>query len=87
MAAIMNSKLHSVEVNGLFHKLNLQEMESTLGGNSVIPLWDGNYEDLYFSLFPNERNNSTSTYPSSFSFYNNKLFAIDFSNLNIYLIV
>jgi hypothetical protein len=75
MVAIMNSELHSVEVNGLFHQLNLEEMESTSGGNTLIPLWDSNSQDLYFSTFPNDR------------FYNNKFLAIDFSNLNVYLLI
>ncbi|WP_016950081.1 hypothetical protein [Anabaena sp. PCC 7108] len=80
----MNHKSHSVEVNTLFRKLALEEMESTVGGNSLIPLWNSNLKDFYLSAFPDWENKLSTT---SFGFYNNKILTIDFSNLNIYLVV
>ncbi|MBD2627283.1 hypothetical protein H6G56_12520 [Anabaena variabilis FACHB-164] len=78
----MNSELHSVEVNGLFHQLNLEEMESTSGGNTLIPLWNSNYE----KSLGNDLNSLTSGYLIPLGLYNNKILTIDFSNTNVYLL-
>ncbi|MEO3707324.1 hypothetical protein [Trichormus azollae] len=48
MAAIMNTELSSVEVNGLFYQLTLEEEEIELisGGNNLIPLWSSGLSNL-----------------------------------------
>lgn len=84
MAAIINSELSSVKVNRLFHKLTLEEMESTSGGNAVIPLWNSNEPIINDGL--NSLNNLLDTYLTPFGFYNNKILTIDFSGTNVYLI-
>ncbi|MTJ06840.1 MULTISPECIES: hypothetical protein [unclassified Anabaena] len=85
MAAIMNTELSSVEVNRLFHKLTLEEMESTSGGNMVIPLWSSNYKIIDDGL--NSLNSLIGTYLTPFGFYDNKILTIDFSDTDVYLIV
>ncbi|MGM3308365.1 hypothetical protein ACSQ6I_20710 [Anabaena sp. WFMT] len=87
MAAIMNYELYCVEVNTLCHKLTLEEMESTIGGNTIIPLWNTDYADLYLSPFTDWLNNVMTTDEDLFDVYNNKIFTIDFSDTNVYLVV
>ncbi|AFZ57197.1 hypothetical protein H6G54_24825 [Anabaena cylindrica FACHB-243] len=78
----MNTELSSVELNRLFHKLTSAQMESISGGNTVIPLWSSND-----TIFGNDLNGLLSKYFSSLGFYNNKILTIDFSNIDIYLVV
>ncbi|WP_413171923.1 hypothetical protein [Anabaena azotica] len=87
MAAIMNAELHSVKVNRLFQKLTLEEMESTSGGNTVIPLWSSGLAAFSFNMFYDELNSLFSEYYIPPNFYDNKLFAVDFSGIDVYLVV
>jgi hypothetical protein len=43
----MNTELSSVEVNGLFHQLTLEEIELISGGNTLIHLWNSGLSNLY----------------------------------------
>jgi hypothetical protein len=78
----MNTELSSVKVNRLFRKLTLAEMESISGGNTVIPLWNSND-----AILGDDLNSLLNTYFASLGFYNNKILTIDFSNIDIYLVV
>ncbi|MBC5794916.1 MULTISPECIES: hypothetical protein [unclassified Sphaerospermopsis] len=87
MAAIMNTELHSVQVNGLFQKLTLEEMESTSGGNTVIPLWSSGLAAFSLNMFCDELNSLFSEYYIPPIFNDNKLFTVDFSEIDVYLVV
>lgn len=86
MATMINSQLNFGAAHQLFHQLTLELMESTLGGNTLIPLWDSSYHNLDLSTFPDhDELNDSLTKP--LTFYNNKILTIDFSNTNVYLVV
>ncbi|MEA5576845.1 hypothetical protein [Anabaena sp. UHCC 0451] len=84
MATIMNYGLNLVAVNKLFHEITLEVMESTLGGNALIPLWDHNSQGILLNTVPDLANNLLT---KPLTFYNNRILAIDFSNTNVYLVV
>jgi hypothetical protein len=87
MAAIMNTELSSVDVNGLFHHLTLEEEEIELisGGNNLIPLWSSGLSNLHFSMFTDESNWLESAYYKPLIIYNNKLLTVDISQTDVYL--
>ncbi len=87
MAAIMKTELSSVEVNRLFQKLSLQEMESTSGGNTLIPLWSSGLAAFSLNMFYDELNSLFSEYYIPPIFDDNKLFTVDFSEIDVYLVV
>ncbi len=87
MAVIMNTELSSVEVNGLFHQLTLEEIDLISGGNNLIPLWSSGLSNLYFSMFTDELNCLKSAYYKPLIIYNNKLFTVDLSQTDVYLVV
>ncbi|MFM2064387.1 MAG: hypothetical protein RLZZ507_4058 [Cyanobacteriota bacterium] len=87
MAAIINHELSSVEVNRLFQKLSLQEMESTSGGNTLIPLCNSGLMAFSLNMFYDELNSLLSTYYITPNFDDNKLFTVDFSGIDVYLVV
>ncbi|MBK1987520.1 hypothetical protein A0J48_008215 [Sphaerospermopsis aphanizomenoides BCCUSP55] len=87
MAAIMNTELSSANVNRLFQKLTLEEMESTSGGNTVIPLWSSGLATLSLNMFYDELNGLFSKYYIPPNFYNNKLFTVDFSGIDVFLVI
>jgi hypothetical protein len=87
MAAIMNTELSPVEVNGLFHQLTLEEIELISGGNTLIHLWNSGLSNLYLSKIADKLNFLKSAYEKPLTVYNNKLFAVDFSQIHVYLVV
>ncbi|WP_143046426.1 hypothetical protein [Trichormus sp. NMC-1] len=83
----MKTELSSVEVNRLFQKLSLQEMESTSGGNTLIPLWSSGLAAFSLNMFYDELNSLFSEYYIPPIFDDNKLFTVDFSEIDVYLVV
>jgi hypothetical protein len=87
MAAIMNTELSSVEVNGLFHQLTLEEIELISGANTLIHLWNSGLSNLYLSKITDKLNCLKSAYEKPLTVYNNKLSAVDSSQIDVYLVV
>jgi hypothetical protein len=86
MTEITISQSHLVAADQLFHEITSKEMELTVGGATIIPLWPGN-ADLQLSTFHDGVNNTKTDYHSPLGLYDNKFFTLDFSRVTIYLVV
>jgi hypothetical protein len=86
MTETINSQSHLAEANQLFHEITSDEMELTIGGKTIIPLWSGG-PDLQLSSFYDGVNNTNTEYRAPFGLYDNKFFTVDFARTSIYLVV
>ncbi|MBD2136172.1 hypothetical protein H6F32_00915 [Anabaena sp. FACHB-1237] len=84
MATIVISDLQPIDLKIFLQDLNSAQTQEILG-SSLIPLWRSS--DVQLNTFYDGINNRETSYKGPFSFYENKIFTVDFARTAIYLVI
>lgn len=84
MATIVISDLQPMDLKTFLEELNSVQTQEILG-NGIIPLWRSS--DVQLTTFYDGINNRETSYRGPLSFYENKIFTVDFARTAIYLVI